>query len=96
MLEQKKSRPRAPMGVRDVQRLTRSVCARIDDPEALAQALEIVSTLEREVAAAALRLHEEGHSFTDLGRACGTTRQTAQERWTRAWKRLGLTTTKEK
>jgi hypothetical protein len=58
--------------------------------------MEVVACFEREVAAAALRLKEEGYSYTDLGRANGVTRQTAQERWSKAWKRFGLTTTKEK
>ena len=95
MMEQSKSGAGAPMGVRDFERTARSLGRLVDDPEALAQALDIVAVFEREVAAAALRLHQEGFSFTDFARATGTKRQSARERWGKTWARLGLTTTDE-
>jgi hypothetical protein len=88
-LEQTKT-PGSGMGVKDFERIGRGITRRIDDPEALGQMMEAVAAMERELAAAALRLHDEGFSFTDLARANGTTRQTAQERWTKAWKKWGL------
>jgi len=89
-LEDTKKVPGGGMGVRDFERIGRGITRRIDDPEALGQMMEAVAAMERELAAAALRLHQEGYSFTDLGRANATTRQTAQERWTKAWKKWGL------
>jgi hypothetical protein len=96
MMEQSKTGAGSPMGVKDFERTARNLGHLIDDPEALGQAMEIHEAMAREIAAAALRLKEEGYSYTDLGRANGVTRQTAQERWSKAWKRFGLTTTKEK
>lgn len=91
MLEVKKTGTGSPMGVQDFERQARNLGRLIDDPEALGQALQVLASYEREIAAAALRLHEEdGYSFTDLARSTGTTRQTAAERWTKAWKKWGL------
>ena len=91
MLEIKKTGTGSPMGVQDFERQARNLGRLIDDPEALGQALTVLATYEREIAAAALRLHEvDGYSWTDLGRANGVTRQTAQERWSKAWKKWGL------
>jgi hypothetical protein len=90
MMEQSKTGAGSPMGVNDFLRTARNLGRLIDDPEALGQAMEVVEAFEREVAVAALRLKEEGYSFTDLARANGTKRQTAAERWGKAWKRFGL------
>lgn len=90
MLEQSKTGAGSPMGVKDFERTARNLGRLIDDPEALGQAMAIHEAMAVEIATAAHRLKAEGYSFTDLGRANGTTRQTAQERWSKAWKKLGL------
>lgn len=95
MMERSKAGAGSPMGTEDFLRQARALGRLVDDPEALGQALVIVEAFEREVAAAALRLHTEGYSFTDLGHANGTKRQTAAERWGKAWRRFNLTTDKE-
>jgi Homeodomain-like domain len=90
MMEQKKARKGAPMGVLDVLRIVRSIGRRVDDPEGLGQLMQIQAAVELEVARVAHRLYEEGFSYTDLARAAGTTRQTASQRWPAAWRRHGL------
>lgn len=86
MMEQRKSGPGTPMGVDDHKRNMRALGRQVDDPEALAQALEIAAYLDTVIADAARRLLDKsdpsmGYSYTDLARVCNITRQGARKRW---------------
>jgi hypothetical protein len=74
------------MGVDDWKRSMRALGRQVDDPEALAQAVEIAEYLDTVLLDAARRLLDKGdrsmgYSYTDLGRALGITRQGARKRF---------------
>ena len=52
------------------------------DPEDLASLLALQSVLDHAVSVAAAGVHER-HSWTEISRAVGTTRQSAYQRWGR-------------
>lgn len=66
--------------LRDVRALGR----RIDDPEGLGQAVEVLAELESAIGEAVTRLRaEDGYSWADVGRGARLTKQGAQQRWGR-------------
>lgn len=82
MMEQSKTGAGSPMGVRDFLRAVRSIEALIDDPEAVAQALQIQAELDRVITDAVYRLRTSDHfSYTEIAAATGLTRQGARARW---------------
>ena len=81
MMERKKSGKGSP-GVEDWKRTLRALGPQIDDPEALAQALEIEAELKAVIAGAVARLMDvDGYTFPDIARGAGLTRQGARWRW---------------
>ncbi|MGL5911649.1 MAG: hypothetical protein ACRCZP_16735 [Phycicoccus sp.] len=81
-MEQRKAGKGAP-GVQDWRRQMAALAGQADDPEGLAQVLDISAALDVEIAAAVARLRGEGHSDAELGRALGVSRQAVTKRWPR-------------
>lgn len=81
MMEQRKAGAGSPMGVKDWKRNMKALARQIDDPEALAQVMEIQEELDRQMTEAVSRLLDEGYSYTDLARPTGITRQAMRQRW---------------
>lgn len=52
------------------------------DVEDLADLLALRDEVDRAVDAAVTGLREQGHSWTEIGRVTGVTRQAARQRWT--------------
>ena len=67
--------------IRRYERHAAALGARIDDAEAVAQALAIVQAYNREVDAAVVRLRREGVSLKELAAPLGVTRQAVRQRW---------------
>jgi DNA-directed RNA polymerase specialized sigma24 family protein len=67
--------------IRRYERHAAALSARIDDAEAVRQALAIVQHYNRAVDAAVLRLRREGVSLAELAAPLGVSRQAVRQRW---------------
>lgn len=81
-MERKKGPGQAP-GVDDYIRTLSRLRTQVDDPEALAQALEIRAALDSVILDAVNRLRAEGYSDEALAAPLGCTRQNVRKRWPR-------------
>lgn len=52
-----------------------------DDPEALAQAVDIITTMEAQLKAAVLLLQAQGFTWNDIAKALGVSKQSAWRKY---------------
>lgn len=66
-----------------VRRILRAASARVAsaDPEDLAELLALRGALDEAIDRAAVAMHEQGRSWTEIGAALGVSRQAARQRW---------------
>lgn len=64
-------------------RILRAASARVAsaDPEDLAELLALRGALDEAIDRAAVAMHEQGRSWTEIGAALGVSRQAARQRW---------------
>lgn len=70
--------------VKDWKRTVRGIRSQIEDPESVAQAIEIMNAMRDEIESAIQHLQEEeGYSWTELAKPVGVSRQAMRQRWGR-------------
>lgn len=67
--------------IRRYERHAAALSKRIDDAEAVPQALAILAGYQKAVDDAVRRLRREGVSLTELARPLGVTKQAVRQRW---------------
>lgn len=81
MMEAKGKGPNGAKSVADWERTVKGLRKQIDDPEAVAQALQIMEAMRAEIQAGIDGLIKEGYSWTELAAPCGVSRQAMRQRW---------------
>jgi predicted XRE-type DNA-binding protein len=84
MMEERGKGPGGAKSVADWMRAARALGNQIDDPEAAAQAIRILDEMKAEIGKGINRLiTEDNHSWTEVAKPCGVSRQAMRQRWGR-------------